>query len=318
MPKRSLSDALTLRVHARALRYFEAIRQCGSIREAARQLHVASSAVNRQLLKLEDEVGAPLFERLSSGLALTAEGKLFARHVVTVLQDAQRLESEMDALRGIERGDISILAVEGLNASFLPEVIETMLAHHPGVRFQVRTAGSASIAAGVADGRADLGLAFSLTGTYALQRLAAGRFQLGAVVSIDHPLADATTVTIAQCARYPLILADGQLSIRPLLEPYMRRHARPFEFTLESDSIALMREMAARGHGICFQTRLGLERELAAQRLRHIPLRVPRAVISDLGVYAREARVLTPALEAFVTLLAEALARREREDGVRP
>lgn len=318
MPKRSISDAMTLRVHARSLRYFEAIRRYGSIREAARQLHVASSAVNRQLLKLEDEVGAPLFERLATGLVLTAEGRLFARHVVTVLQDAHRFESEMDALRGIQRGEISILAVEGLNATFLPDVIECMHARFPGIRFSVHTAGSATIAEGVIDGRADLGLAFSLTANDALSQLAGGSFQIGAIVSANHPLAQAPSVTFAQCAKYPLILADTQLSIHALLEPLVRRYTRPLDSVLVSDSIALMREMAARGAGIGFQTRLGLERDLAAGTLRHIPLRAPRAVISELGVYARAARVLTPALDAFVDLVTDALAARERVESALP
>jgi DNA-binding transcriptional LysR family regulator len=76
---------MTLRLHARALLYFDAIRKAGSIREAARRLHVASSAVNRQLLELEDQIGAPLFERLPAGLQLTAAGEVVARHVIVVL-----------------------------------------------------------------------------------------------------------------------------------------------------------------------------------------------------------------------------------------
>ncbi|PHP17682.1 LysR family transcriptional regulator, partial [Sphingobium sp. IP1] len=51
------------RFHAPMVVYFDAIRRAGSIREAARRLNVASSAVNRQLLKLEAELGTPLFER---------------------------------------------------------------------------------------------------------------------------------------------------------------------------------------------------------------------------------------------------------------
>ena len=54
----------TLRIHSAAICYFDMVRRCHSIREAARRLNVASSAVNRQILKLEDEVGAVLFERL--------------------------------------------------------------------------------------------------------------------------------------------------------------------------------------------------------------------------------------------------------------
>jgi len=53
-----------LRIHASAMLYFDAVRRAGTIREAARRLNVASSAVNRQILKLETEIGAQLFERL--------------------------------------------------------------------------------------------------------------------------------------------------------------------------------------------------------------------------------------------------------------
>ncbi|PXW23163.1 LysR family transcriptional regulator [Paraburkholderia caballeronis] len=314
MPKPTVPDALASHIHARSLRYFDAIRRYGSIREAARQLHVASSAVNRQLLKLEAEVGTPLFERLAGGLSLTAAGEVFARHVITVLQDARRFESEMDALRGIRRGEIGIVTVEGLNSSFLPNLIERMLTRYPAIQFRVRTAGSASIPRTILDGDADLGLAFSLPQTGGLQQLAVGRFQLGAIVAVDHPLAGETAVTFAQCARYPLILGNAQLSISGLLAPLIRRYGKPLQLVLESDSIELMRRMAARGHGVGFQTRLGLERDLADRTLVHIPLRAPRALVSELGAYARAGRTLTPALDAFVRLLAEAIAEREDDE----
>ncbi|MEJ0071623.1 MAG: LysR family transcriptional regulator [Pseudomonadota bacterium] len=67
--------AATLRIHASAIRYFDAVRRAGSIRAAARQLNVASSAVNRQILNLEAEIGTTLFSRLSAGLKLTAAGR---------------------------------------------------------------------------------------------------------------------------------------------------------------------------------------------------------------------------------------------------
>jgi DNA-binding transcriptional LysR family regulator len=72
------------------------IRRCGSIREASRRLYVASSAVSRQLAILEYEVGASLFERLPGRLKLTAAGEIFASHVISVLQDEQRLMRELD------------------------------------------------------------------------------------------------------------------------------------------------------------------------------------------------------------------------------
>src|SRR6202007_3458377 len=89
------STARALRIHAPMVVYFDAIRRAGSVREAARRLNVASSAVNRQLLKLEAELGTPLFERLPGGLKLTHAGATFARHAIEVLQDAERVRADL-------------------------------------------------------------------------------------------------------------------------------------------------------------------------------------------------------------------------------
>ena len=88
-----------LRIHSPAIHYFDMVRRCNSIREAARRLNVASSAVNRQILKLEDEIGAPLFDRLPAGLRLTPAGEILTRHITVVLQDVERVRSELTPCR---------------------------------------------------------------------------------------------------------------------------------------------------------------------------------------------------------------------------
>jgi DNA-binding transcriptional LysR family regulator len=172
-----------MHIHARSLKYFDMIRQCGSIREASRRLHVASSAISRQLLSLEQEVGAELFERLPNGLKLTAAGEVFASHVITVLQDEQRVLRELDGLRGIRRGELSVLTVEGLNSDFVPALLERMLKRYPMVRVSMRTVGSTEIAKGISDGEADIGMGFSLARSKDLRQVAVGSFCVGAAIS---------------------------------------------------------------------------------------------------------------------------------------
>ena len=58
-------------MHARVLRYLDEVVRRGSIRKAAEHLHVAPTAVNRQILDLEAELGTPLFERIHKRLRLT-------------------------------------------------------------------------------------------------------------------------------------------------------------------------------------------------------------------------------------------------------
>ena len=62
----------------------------------------------------------PLFERLSDGMRLTAAGEALARHSIAVLQDEKRVMSELDALRGLRRGEVSIVAAGSLNSPICP------------------------------------------------------------------------------------------------------------------------------------------------------------------------------------------------------
>lgn len=304
-----------MHIHSRGLKYFDMIRRCGSIREAARQLHVSSSSVNRQLLQMEAEFGSPLFERLSTGLRLTAAGEIVARHVTTVLQDAQRMGGDLDALRGIRRGSIDVMAVEALTSSFLPEVLAVMRKRYPAVQVRVRIAGSEGAALAVAAGDADVALCFMPHRHEALRQLALGRFALGAAVSRTHPLAGQKRASFAECARHPLILPGPEFSMHAEVKALQRAAKRPAEVVLETGSFELMKQFAVRGEGIAFVNRFGIERELAADELRHLPLKP--AVVSNLGVYVRAGRAPPPALDAFVRISAEEVARREAAEGRR-
>ena len=67
-------------MHAAVLRYIDQVARMGSIRRAAAALHVASSAVNRQILKLEADLGTPLFERVGNGVRPTVAGEFVILH----------------------------------------------------------------------------------------------------------------------------------------------------------------------------------------------------------------------------------------------
>jgi DNA-binding transcriptional LysR family regulator len=306
-----------MRIHSPAILYFDAVRRAGSIREASRRLNVASSAVNRQILKLEEEVGAPLFERLPTGLKLTAAGETLARHVIAVLQDLERARSDVDALRGARAGHITVATVEGVCGAVLPEAIQRMRERAPRVTISVATLGSFAIPRAIAEGEADIGVAFALRRSAELQQVALGRFRLGAIVPPGHPLAARKKVTFSACLDYPLMLATPDLSINQLLEPVIAKTARQPKAVVTSSSVELMRELAARGTGIAFQTRLGLERQIADGAIVHVPIDAGGPIWSDLGVYVRAGRSLPATLAIFLQLLGEEISAREAAENRR-
>jgi DNA-binding transcriptional LysR family regulator len=291
------------------------IRRCGSIREASRRLNISSSALNRQLLQLEDELDMPLFERLPQGLRLTPVGEMLARHVMAMLQDMQRLEGELAALKGLKTGALDIVSVAAMTPSVLPNVLQRMKALCPGVTINVRIADSVECARMVAQGDADLGLAFVRQKSPAIRQCCVGSFALGAVMPADHPLASRTEVTFAECARFPLVMPSEELSFYGDIAPLAARQKR-IEVLLETGSLDLMRGLALRGLGVAFLNRFGVERELADGTLRHIPLKP--AIGNQLGAYVRAERALPPALDAFVRIVADEIAVREREEARPP
>ncbi len=303
-----------MRIHAAGLTYFDAVRRAGSIRAAARKLNVASSAVNRQILKLEEEVGTPLFERLPGGLKLTAAGEALARHVIVVLQDLERARSDIAGLQGARVGHVTIATVEGVCGAVLPEVICRLRARAPRVTIAVETMGSFAIPKAIAEGTADVGLAFALPRHPELRQVALAKFRLGVMMAPDHPLAGRKTVSFPACLDYPIILATPDLSINQLLSPVISRLMRPVEPIITANSIELMRELAERGVGLAFQTRLGVERLLKDGRLVHVPIDAGGPVWSDLGLYIRAGRSLPATLDLFLQITAAELSAREAEE----
>jgi len=301
-------------IRYRAIEYFEAVRRFGSIREAARRLDVAASAINRQILKFEQDGGVPLFERLPEGMKLTPGGEIFARHAIAVLQDEQRLASEMDALRGLRRGEVTVIAAESLNTDFLPRLIGQMAAKYPGVTLRVRTAGSNQIPAALIAGDADLGLAFSLAAQAALTRVAVASFRLGAVMRPDHPLANLPQVSFPSCLAYPVILPSPELSLHTILDRPLRRFRGKVDMRAEVSSLELMRNLTVELNAISFQASMGLEGDIAAGRLCHIPLQGGAALMTELGAYIRHGRALPLALDAFIGKLRAELALRESQE----
>lgn len=303
-----------LRIHAPAIYYFDMVRRCHSIREAARRLNVASSAVNRQILKLEDEMGAPLFDRLPGGLRVTAAGEILTRHVTLLLQDVERMRGELDGLQGVQTGHVEIATVEGAAVELLPAALRRMRERYPQVTIGVTVQGSQSIPGAVINGQADLGLAFALPRNGEITQLCVGHFRLGALMTPNHPLAGEDRVSYGQCCEHGLIQAKSELSVHHLIAPLHKRTAASNKPLLYSNSMELARQLARQQLGIAFQTRIGIEADLARGELLHVPLSDQGGIFSDLGVYARKDRDLPVAVQALTHLLGEEIALRERQE----
>src|SRR5437588_11915754 len=295
--------------HLRFLRYVDEVARAGSIRKAADVLHVTASAVNRRIMDLEDELGAPLFERRPRGVRLTAAGELFVRYIREQWGDVERMKSQIEDLKGLRRGTVRIACSQALALDFLPREIAAYRAKFPLVQFDVKVFDHERAMAALAAYEVDLVLVFRPPFLANFQPLMSLRQRLVALMPADHPLAARQKIRLSDCVGYPVALAERSLGGRQLLAEVLARSNLRFEIAAESNSFEFLRGMVLRDKVISFQIEIGaIESEALA--VRQIDDRdVPHA---DLVLGQLRGRNLPVAAAKFAEQLARMLEGMRR------
>jgi DNA-binding transcriptional LysR family regulator len=241
--------------HIKLLKSFIAVARSSSIREAADASSVTSSALNRRILDLESDLGAPLFERHARGTRLTSAGEIYLMYARRAVRDAETAQSQIDDLSGMRRGNVnlSVIAVQANHQ--LMDTIAKFQEQFPKVSFSINVAGSDVVVASVLSHEADLGIAFNLSFEKDFYEIAVRRYVMCAVVRSDHPCAGRSSISLSECANYPIAIADRSWGGRKLLDEYTGRTGFRLTPQLVSNSYEVLVSFVRRTHGVCFQIR---------------------------------------------------------------
>ncbi len=294
-------------IHSAFLLYFQEVCRCGSIRAAARNLHIASSAVNRRILKVEKELGVDLFVRHPSGLQLTEAGELLRRHVERTMADADKTLDGIKALGTPDHQVITIAGQESVIARFLPPVLVALHAEHPEVSTSFKAASGGALAELLLAGKADIALAFDPQTHPGIELFDTCELPVGAIMGPGHPLADASRLALAECAPYPLILPDESWPLRRLLDREIEQLDTPLNIVTSSNSEEFLRTMFDHHLGIGFQTVMGIEPQLDRGELVFVPLGDDAGMWQTFAVCIASHRHLDAAIEQLIQSLARRL-----------
>jgi hypothetical protein len=258
----ALSASIVLRSslmnHLRFLRYVDEIARCGSIRAAADRLHVAPSAVNRRLQDIEQELDAPIFERLPRGMRLTAAGEMFIDYVRSRQVELEQVRSRIEDLKGLRRGTVKLITSQGLAPSFVPQVIASFRQRHPLVEFQVQVGDHVQALTALRAMETDMILVFNLDTEPDLHPIVFHEQKLLAVMHGSHPLAQTSrAIRLSDCAGYPLALPNRDTAGRQMLERFLMRRSIEFKPLVESNSFELLRGCLYHQQAVTFQFESG-------------------------------------------------------------
>lgn len=310
-------------LHSRKLQYIDEIARSGSIRKAAAKLNVASSAINRQILALEEEFGVPIFERLPRGLRLTAAGELCIEHVRDVLKSYDRLETRVRSLKTPQAGRVSMVSTVGLAAGPLPEIVARFVERHPRICIQLGIDGATTTINPVMSGEADLGVGFNIPATPGLRTLATFDIPIGVVLPPDHPLAaELGPIDLKKVVKEPLVLAQSGMSLRTMIDLILAPLAVSVEPVVETGAPETLRHLVKRGTGLTFLNPLDVVADCRRGELVFRPLADPYRRHQPMKLFARARATLDTATSLFVefllTELEELVAELEEKGHVPP
>ncbi|AYG63115.1 LysR family transcriptional regulator [Rhizobium jaguaris] len=287
-------------MHASILKYFAEVARSGSIRKASDELHVATSAVSRQIKKLEDELGTPLFERFSDGLRLTAAGEIVLKHAKDTLLKYEIMKSDLGDLQGKCAGRVHIASLDSLAVQFLPEFVMGFHKRHPAVDFRIRNDNYTSIFRFIAEGDVDIGVTFDLARPHDIKLVYGIPMPLMAIVSRNHPLARQKSATLQECAQFKLLLQLDNEVMSSMIAVELGALNRVGRTLVATNNQMMLKPLILSGEGVAFFTPLGLLEELEAGEV--VALHIAGSQLHNLqvGIVVPRQRQLTHATEVVI------------------
>ena len=289
------------------LRYVETVAREGSIRKAADKLAITSTALNRRILALEEELGYPLFERLPSGVRLNTAGEIFVDFVRRQFSDLERVKSQMADLAGMRRGHISVISSPEALKYFLPEQLALYREQYPQVTFDIKRAYGAEAEAALIRLEADIALTMEPVQSPQFKVMASAPQNVHVMMAADHPLAGKQEMRLRDCIGYPVILPSPQNGIRQLIDLSLLMTPLPLAVVGESDSLDFLYTYLKKEQALSFQVPIAQHRD-AESSLSSVPLNTRDVKRGVLHVGHLKDRVLSVAASKFLEQIMTSLA----------
>lgn len=293
------------------MRHFLEVARSGSVNQAAARLFVAPSAVSRQIAKLEDALGTPLFERHARGMSLTAAGRQLSAHLHNAVLDAEQVIEQVRDLGGQQAGRVRIACTEGFASHFMPAVVGRFRDANPGSRIELHVGSPDEVSLLLARGETDVALKYVVAPEPGLKIEHAAPAPVYAVLRPDHPLARQRVLQVAEVVRYPLIVGSKGVTARQLFDQACSvlglQYRAAFVSNFSSAQLPLLRTPDVLLAGHLTVVHLINEGQVVARPFADAPLQQRRLQLLSL-----EGRTLTPPVQAFIQHLVRAITQASR------
>lgn len=293
----------------RQLYYFVKVAQKEHVTQAAEELHVAQSAVSRQIHQLEEELGVKLFVQKGRNLQLTPVGQLFLRRAEEILRELDRAVQEIHEFLDPEKGEIRLAFPHSLGISLVPQVVAAFRRHNPDVRFRFRQGMYPTLIRDLLKGEIDLALISpvpseqdQVTGKVLLTE------ELYAILPSSHPLAGRESIKLDELKNDQFIVFSEGYSLRPIVMNACEAAGFYPNIAFEGEETDTIRGLVAAGMGV------SLLPKIAVEYVAPIPISIVKVtdpvVTRNIGLIHRTNEKLPLVAKVFYSFLINYFAKK--------
>jgi DNA-binding transcriptional LysR family regulator len=287
------------------IRTFVAIARVRSFSHAAGSLRRSQPAISRRIELLEQELGAPLFERLRTGAVLTDAGVTLLPYAEAALAAAKDGAEAVRALRHGNEGTISLALVGTLANTALTDALRSFTRRYPKVRLNLQTATSREVGELVRRGDATLGLRYLTDDSPGLVSQTVAKEALVVVGCSGHRLADGRKHQPRELAGERWVAFPSRRpseSFATHLERRLRAAGLEGHEIIAIDSLSAQKRLVEAGFGIALLAESGIREELRLATVRVINVPALRTTIPVSIIYRRNGYLSVAARTLLATI----------------
>lgn len=284
---------------------FHSVVKHGSFTRAAEATFRTQSALSQQVKKLEDELDCKLFDRFGKqGFGLTAAGERLFTYADSVLLQEKQFLQELDELKGVTSGNVSVAAPFGVIRFLLMEPLCEFQTLHPKVELFVNHQSPQACIDLVMSGAVDYCVVHGSTIPASLKQVPWKTGEYMAMVPKGHELTKVKDLSVEQLAEYPLILPqrDSKFTARLKLDEKFNELGLTYKSSLETTNLLLNANFVARGMGVAFVLCFEPMRERYKDVIDFIPM-CDTFPAEDISFAMRKDRWFTPGKREFLDFI---------------
>jgi len=239
------------RIEVKHLRTLSALRDCGTLVDAAQQVHLTQSALSHQLKELEDRLGQPVVIRKSKPVKFTKSGERLLQLADQVLPAVEQAEQDIVRLAEGKQGRLHI-AIECHSCfDWLMPTIDEYRADWPEVEIDLISGFNFDPLPALARGELDLVITSDPQHLPGIQYIPLFQYESLLCVGKSHPLAKQAVIAPQDLAAETLITYPVELSRLDIFKYFLLPANVTLAHTRTAELTIMIIQLVASGRGIC-------------------------------------------------------------------